>query len=101
MHLDVIGQRIERAFNPRAITFVRSNDAEPCEISAAKRIGREQAMQIAALYAAVGGDRSFWRAIDEGKGTSAVASLGAADMDFVGLDWLLRLGMLSLGSREA
>src|SRR5580700_5291948 len=98
MPFDVMGQRFERAFNSRAIAFARGGNSKPREPGAAKSIGREQAMQIAALHTTIRGDRALGRTIDEGKGPRAVASLGAADMDFIGLDRLLGFSMLGFGA---
>src|ERR1700736_1619050 len=100
MLFDMCGQRIECAFHSAAIAFVRRIDAESREIRTAERIRREQAMQIAALHAAVRRGCAFRRSTDVREGTATVVAFRASDMDFVRLDWLLRLDMPSLDSRE-
>src|ERR1700743_1055178 len=100
MFFDVIGQCIERTFDPCTITLIDGCHAEPREIRASKSVRREQAVQTAALHAAISGGRALRRTIDKGKGARAVASLGAADVDFIGLDRLPGFGMLSLDARQ-
>src|SRR6516164_7051963 len=57
-------------------------------------------MQITALHAAVRGHRAFRRAFDPRKRTVAIRALGAADMDLIGVDWLIGFGVNSRDARE-
>ena len=63
MGFDVIGERIERALNPRVIGLVACGNVELCQKRLAEIIRREQAVQIAALHAPVARDRAFRFAI--------------------------------------
>ena len=81
MPLDVIGERIECAFNSRTVTFIGGGNAEPRKIGGSKHIRSEQAVQIATLDASVSGDRALRCAVDESKGSYAVGSLGAAHLE--------------------
>ena len=76
MRLDVIGERVERAFDPGAIVLVRRRHAEPREKGAAEEVGREEAVQIGAMHESIGGDGAFRLSINEGKRPRAVGALG-------------------------
>src|SRR5215475_16016497 len=58
-------------------------------------------MQIAALDAAIGRDRTLRCAVDMGEGASAIRPFAAADMNFVGVDRLVGLGVNGCDPRQA
>ena len=58
-------------------------------------------MEIASVHASILGDRAFRRAVDECKGTRGIRALGVADMNLVGIEGLLGLGMNGFDAREA
>src|SRR6201989_2402003 len=101
MLLDMHGERIECALHFCAIAFMGGGDAELRKESAAEIIRCKQPMQITAMHAPVRGDCAFRCAVNKRKRPHAILPFGPADMDFIGLDSLLRLGMRGLDERKA
>ena len=66
----------------------------------AEIVRREHAVQIAALHAAVARDRAFRFAVQHREGPRAIRPVGPADVDFVGLDRLLRRRMHGRDARQ-
>src|SRR5689334_20749151 len=98
MFLDVLSQRIQCALDSCGVAFVRSANSKPREKSAAEIVRRKEPVQVAALHASIRRDRAFGCAANAREGTCAIRALGAADMDLIGLDRLLRLGVHGLDS---
>src|SRR5271154_4733469 len=101
MLLDMRGERIECAFHSCAIAFIGGGDAEPRKESTAEIVRCKESMQITAMHASVRGDCAFRCSINKRKRPHSIPTFGPADMDFIGLDGLLRFCVRSLNAREA
>lgn len=93
MPLDVIRKRIECALDPGMIGQIGRENIELRQEGSAKTVRREQTVQIAAVHTTIAGDRAFRRAVEHREGTGAIRPIGAADVDFVGVDCFAGPGM--------
>src|ERR1700746_3159867 len=101
MLLDVIGERIEGAIDLCIMALISCSYPKPHQNRAAEPARSEQAVQIAAMHASICGHRTFALAVDTREGPLAVFSLGAPDVDFIGVNRQQSIRMYGRDTREA
>ncbi len=83
----MVSQGIKRGFDRLVVVCRLSIPAKGRKESRAECVVLEHAVQVAALDASIGAGCAFGAGFDLGKGAISIGALGAADVNFVAIEW--------------